>query len=125
VAANRGYAVIDSVADAAGPGRVLALAAAYTTLSSAVVLALPAIRAVCWQDSRPPIDADPPKLAPLNDADPAGQRSQATPSRRTVTRHAPEPIRKPHRPHNTRRAPRACTRSRCPPGRPMIVTDTP
>ncbi|HEY6480590.1 MAG TPA: MFS transporter [Streptosporangiaceae bacterium] len=45
-----GFAVIGPVADAVGAASVLALAAAYSTLSSAVVLALPAIRAVRWPD---------------------------------------------------------------------------
>jgi MFS family permease len=48
-----GYTVIGPVADAVGAGRVLALAAAYTTVSSAVVLALPAIRAVRWPAPAP------------------------------------------------------------------------
>ena len=48
-----GYAVIGPVADAVGAGRVLGFAAAYTTLSSAVVLALPAIRRVRWPGSGP------------------------------------------------------------------------
>jgi hypothetical protein len=45
-----GYAVIGSVASAVGPGRLLAFAAAYSTLSSVVVLASPAIRSVRWPD---------------------------------------------------------------------------
>jgi hypothetical protein len=47
-----GYAVIGSVAGVVGAGRLLAFAAAYATVSSALVLAAPAIRAVRWQDSR-------------------------------------------------------------------------
>jgi hypothetical protein len=47
-----GYAVIGSVAGVVGAGRLLAFAAAYATVSSAAVLAAPAIRAVRWQDSR-------------------------------------------------------------------------
>jgi MFS family permease len=43
-----GYAVIGPVADAVGAARVLAFAAAYSALSSAVVLTLPAIRHVRW-----------------------------------------------------------------------------
>ncbi len=43
-----GYAVIGWVAGLVSPARLLALAAAYAILSSAVVLALPAIRAVRW-----------------------------------------------------------------------------
>ena len=45
-----GYAVIGPVAGLAGPGRVLAFAAGYATLSSAVVLGMPAIRAVRWRE---------------------------------------------------------------------------
>lgn len=47
-----GYVVIGSVAGVVGAGRLLAFAAAYATVSSALVLAAPAIRAVGWQDSR-------------------------------------------------------------------------
>ncbi len=45
-----GWTVIGSVAAVVGPARLLGFAAAYATLSSAVVLATPAIRAVRWQD---------------------------------------------------------------------------
>jgi MFS family permease len=45
-----GYALIGSVAGVVGPARLLAFAAAYSTLSSVVVLAAPAIRAVRWPD---------------------------------------------------------------------------
>jgi Major Facilitator Superfamily len=45
-----GYAVIGSVAGVFGPARMLAFAAGYAVVSSAVVLATPAIRAVRWQD---------------------------------------------------------------------------
>jgi hypothetical protein len=45
-----GYAVIGFVASAVGPASLLVFAAAYATLSSAVVLAMPAIRAVRWLD---------------------------------------------------------------------------
>ncbi|HEY2505485.1 MAG TPA: MFS transporter [Streptosporangiaceae bacterium] len=45
-----GYAVIGSVAGLVGPGRMLAFAAGYCVLSSALVLAAPAIRAVTWRD---------------------------------------------------------------------------
>jgi hypothetical protein len=53
-----GYAVIGSVAAVIGPGRILAFAAAYSALSSALVLAAPAIRSVRWladagQDDQP------------------------------------------------------------------------
>jgi hypothetical protein len=43
-----GYAVIGSVAAVIGPGRMLAFAAVYSALSSALVLAAPAIRSVRW-----------------------------------------------------------------------------
>ncbi len=46
-----GYAVIGPVAGLIGPARLLGFAAAYATVSSAAVLATPAIRAVRWQDS--------------------------------------------------------------------------
>jgi predicted MFS family arabinose efflux permease len=49
-----GYAVIGLLAGVLGPARILAFGAAYATLSSAVVLALPAIRSVTWL--RPPGD---------------------------------------------------------------------
>jgi hypothetical protein len=45
-----GYAVIGSVASVVGPARLLVFGAAYAVLSSTVVLALPAIRAVRWPD---------------------------------------------------------------------------
>lgn len=45
-----GYAVIGSVADAVGPTRLLFFAAGYSVLSSAVVLASPAIRSARWLD---------------------------------------------------------------------------
>ena len=45
-----GWTVIGSVASLVGAGRLLGFAAAYATVSSAVVLATPAIRAVRWQD---------------------------------------------------------------------------
>jgi MFS family permease len=57
-----GYAVIGPVADVIGPGRILAFAAAYATLSSAVVLALPAVRRVRWHD--PPAGTARPGLSP-------------------------------------------------------------
>jgi MFS family permease len=47
------YAVIGPVADVVGAGRLLGFAAAYATLGSAVVLALPAIRRVRWEDPQP------------------------------------------------------------------------
>jgi hypothetical protein len=49
-----GWTVIGSVAMLVGPGRLLGFAAAYATVSSAVVLAAPAIRAVRWQDPSAP-----------------------------------------------------------------------
>jgi hypothetical protein len=45
-----GWTVMGSVASLVGAGRMLGFAAAYATVSSAVVLAAPAIRAVRWQD---------------------------------------------------------------------------
>ncbi len=45
-----GWTVMGSVASLVGTGRLLGFAAAYATVSSAVVLAAPAIRAVRWQD---------------------------------------------------------------------------
>ena len=49
-----GYAVIGAVASVISPVRILAFAAGYATLSSAVVIATPAIRSARWQD--PPTD---------------------------------------------------------------------
>ena len=49
-----GYAVIGSVAGLVGPARLLGFAAAYATVSSAIVLATPAIRAVRWPSSAGP-----------------------------------------------------------------------
>jgi len=51
---SMGYAVIGAIATVVSPVRILAFAAGYATLSSAVVLATPAIRSVRWQD--PPAD---------------------------------------------------------------------
>jgi hypothetical protein len=45
------WVVIGSIAAVVGPARMLAFAAAYATVSAAVVLAIPAVRAVRWQDS--------------------------------------------------------------------------
>jgi hypothetical protein len=45
-----GYAVIGPIAATVGPGRMLGVAAAYATASSAVVLAMPAIRSLRWRD---------------------------------------------------------------------------
>jgi MFS family permease len=50
-----GWTVMGSVASIVGPTRLLGFAAAYATVSSAVVLVTPAIRAVRWPDP-----ADPP-----------------------------------------------------------------
>jgi hypothetical protein len=47
---SMGYAVIGTLASLVGATRLLAFAAAYATVSSAVVLANPAIRSVRWQD---------------------------------------------------------------------------
>ena len=54
-----GYAVIGPLADVVGPGRLLGFAAAYTTLSSAVVLTLTPIRRTRWLA---PASAVPPAL---------------------------------------------------------------
>ena len=51
------YAVIGSLATLIGAGRKLAFAAAYATISSAVVLAVPAIWSVRWQDPAAPRSA--------------------------------------------------------------------
>jgi MFS family permease len=45
-----GYAVIGPISGLVGAGRLLAFAAAYATLSSAVVMTVPAVRRVRWQD---------------------------------------------------------------------------
>ena len=45
---SAGWALIGTLADAIGPVPLLAVAAAYGTLSSAVVVTLPAIRSVTW-----------------------------------------------------------------------------
>jgi Major Facilitator Superfamily len=45
-----GFTVIGPVAAVVGPGRMLAVAAAYAAVSSTVVLAMPAIRSVRWRD---------------------------------------------------------------------------
>ena len=42
------WVVIGSIAAVVGPGRVLGFAAAYATVSAAVVLSIPAVRAVRW-----------------------------------------------------------------------------
>jgi hypothetical protein len=63
------YAVIGPVADVVGVGRMLGFAACYAIASSAVVLALPAIRDVPWRDG-------PPGTAPR----PAGQSARAAAS---------------------------------------------
>jgi hypothetical protein len=45
-----GYAVIGPIAAVLGAGRLLGFAAGYAMLSSAVVLAVPAVRRVTWRD---------------------------------------------------------------------------
>lgn len=45
------WVVIGSIAAVVGPGRVLGFAAAYAAVSAAVVLSIPAVRAVRWADS--------------------------------------------------------------------------
>jgi hypothetical protein len=47
-----GYAVIGPVAGVLGAGTVLGFAAGYATLSSAVVMMVPAIRSVTWRTER-------------------------------------------------------------------------
>lgn len=47
---SSGFAIIGSVATVIGASRLLYFAAAYSVLSSALVLAAPAIRAARWQD---------------------------------------------------------------------------
>jgi hypothetical protein len=47
-----GYAIIGPIAGLIGPGTLLAFAAAYAILSSAVVMTVPAIHHVRWQDSQ-------------------------------------------------------------------------
>jgi MFS family permease len=64
-----GYAVIGPLADVIGPGRLLGFAAAYTTLSSAVVLTLAPIRRTRWLPPAPDIapasrPAPDPSLTP-------------------------------------------------------------
>ncbi len=49
---SMGYAVIGPVADVVGPATLLGFAAAYATVSSAVVLAAPAIRSVRWRTAQ-------------------------------------------------------------------------
>ena len=58
---SAGWAVIGPLADATGPTPLLAFAAAYGAASSAVVLALPAIRAVSWVPAEP--DASPEQVS--------------------------------------------------------------
>lgn len=50
---SAGYALIGPLAELVGPATLLGVAAGYGALSSAVMLALPAIRAVRWQDPGP------------------------------------------------------------------------
>jgi MFS family permease len=54
---SAGWAVIGPLADVTGPSPLLVFAAAYGVASSAVVVALPAIRSVCWLPAEP--DAAP------------------------------------------------------------------
>jgi hypothetical protein len=49
-----GYAVIGPIAEAVGAGRLLGFSAAYATLSSAVVMTVPAIRSITWRDPSEP-----------------------------------------------------------------------
>lgn len=65
---SMGYAVIGSVASVIGPSRLLSFAAAYATVSSAVVLATPAIRSVRWL---------PSASAPAGQADDTAQDGNA------------------------------------------------
>jgi MFS family permease len=54
-----GYAVIGPLADIVGAGRLLAFAAAYATLSSAVILTLSPIRRTRWLSPAPGASLDP------------------------------------------------------------------
>jgi MFS family permease len=56
-----GYAIDGPLAAAVGPAAVFGVGAAYGLLSSAVVLALPSVRAVRWRDQEP---GDPEDLGP-------------------------------------------------------------
>lgn len=47
---SMGYAVIGPLASLIGPSRLLLFGAGYATLSSALVLASPAVRSIRWQD---------------------------------------------------------------------------
>jgi hypothetical protein len=49
-----GWTVIGPLSDAIGPTPLLAFAAAYGVLSAAVVLSLPAVRSLTWQQPPPP-----------------------------------------------------------------------
>jgi predicted MFS family arabinose efflux permease len=51
-----GLAVAGPVAEAVGAGHVLGFGAAWTTLSSAVVLALPAVRSITWRSAAPGVE---------------------------------------------------------------------
>jgi MFS family permease len=59
---SMGFAVIGPIAALTGPSPLLLFGAGYAALSSAVVLAAPAIRSVRWQ--QPPATAAPPAGRP-------------------------------------------------------------
>ncbi len=76
---SAGWALIGPLADVVGPAPLLIFAAAWNTVSSAVVLALPAIRSVTWERAGPGALAEPEQLVRGDVDDARAQRTGTRP----------------------------------------------
>jgi MFS family permease len=71
-----GYAVDGPLAAALGPATVFGVGAVYGLLSSAVVLALPAVRAVRWRDKDPVALEPKPEPEPASEPEPEPEQTR-------------------------------------------------
>jgi MFS family permease len=72
-----GYAVDGPLAAALGPATVFGVGAVYGLLSSAIVLALPAVRAVRWRDKDPVASEPKPEPRPEPEPEPDPERTRS------------------------------------------------
>jgi MFS family permease len=89
-----GYAVDGPLAAALGPAVVFGVGAVYGLLSSAVVLALPAVRAVRWRD-KDPVASEPkpePEPEPASEPEPEPEPASEPESEPEQTRVAGLPL---------------------------------
>jgi hypothetical protein len=70
-----GWIVIGPIARVMGPTRLLGFAAGYATLSSAVVLTVPAIRSITWRDPSPAATGATPRSQMPNLAAPLQRKT--------------------------------------------------